>query len=80
MRIYPYLYRYLRDRKAYEGSLRNRQRHNLAVAMSIVTACAFSFWLWCTREYHIANPMQNIRRPKREPVVKAIDHADCPAL
>lgn len=69
----------LRDRKAYEGAPQKpRQRHNLAVAsVDSHLRALHAFWLWCTREYHIANPMQNIRRPKlREPVVKAIDHAD----
>lgn len=69
----------LRERKAYEGAPQKpKQSHKLALASvdSHITAL-HAFWAWCAREYAMPNPMSNIRHPKlREPVVKAIDHAD----
>jgi integrase/recombinase XerD len=69
----------LRNREAYkDAKQRPATGKSLSVASinSHVTAL-HAFWSWTAKEFSIANPMQNVRRPKpQQPEPKAVDSRD----
>lgn len=78
----------LREKNVYDGAVQRLRRNpeasspapqkkvELATVDSHVTAL-HAFWGWCAREYVLANPMGNIRRPPpRDRHIKAIAPED----